>query len=168
MQKNQNNFIVQLTVNGDKMEREFSSDKRLIDFLREDMKLTGTKEGCGLGECGVCTVLLNGKPVNSCLVLLSQVHGSSVETIESLSRPDIVLHPLQRSFIESGAIQCGFCTPGMILSLKALVDTTPEPDEEQIKKQIAGNLCRCTGYKKIIDAVNSVIIERRKHGTTTF
>ena len=124
-----------------------------MEVLREDFGLTGAKNACGgEGECGACTVLLDGEAVNSCLVLISQVEGRSVLTIEGLS-PEGVPHPIQQAFIEAGAVQCGFCTPGMVLAAKALLDTHPHPDEEQIRSALSGNLCRCTGYTKIIAAV---------------
>ncbi len=126
--------------------------KSLLHVLREDLKLTGTKEGCGKGECGSCTVLLDGKPVTSCLVPISQVNGKSVITIEGIGS-EKHLHPLQKAFIEEGAVQCGFCTPGMIISSYALLKEKSIPTEDEIKEAIAGNLCRCTGYAKIIKAV---------------
>ncbi len=125
---------------------------RLIDLLRDKFDLTGTKEGCGVGECGACTVLMNGRAVNSCLVLAGQIEGCEILTIEGLANGE-VLNPLQKNFLLHGAIQCGFCTPGMVLSASALLDKNPNPNEEEIKDAIAGNLCRCTGYKQIIDAV---------------
>lgn len=127
---------------------------RLLDVLREVLGLTGTKEGCGEGECGACTVLVDGKPVDSCLVLIGQVQGRAITTIEGLSNGK-ELHPLQQAFIDEGAIQCGYCTPGMILAAKALLDSNPNPGEEEIRRSISGNLCRCTGYQKIIKAVQA-------------
>ena len=131
---------------------------RLIDLLREKFDLTGTKEGCGVGECGACTVLMNGRAVNSCLVLVGQIEGSEILTIEGLANGEI-LDPLQKNFFLHGAIQCGFCTPGMVLSASALLDKNPDPTEEEIKDAIAGNLCRCTGYKQIINAVKETAKE---------
>ena len=131
---------------------------RLIDLLRERFDLTGTKEGCGVGECGACTVLMNGRAVNSCLVLVGQIEGSEILTIEGLANGEI-LDPLQKNFLLHGAIQCGFCTPGMVLSASALLDKNSNPTEEEIKDAIAGNLCRCTGYKQIIDAVKKTAKE---------
>ncbi|MCL6098860.1 MAG: (2Fe-2S)-binding protein [Bacteroidetes bacterium] len=131
---------------------------RLIDLLREKFDLTGTKEGCGVGECGACTVLMNGRAVNSCLVLVGQIEGSEILTIEGLANGEI-LDPLQKNFLLHGAIQCGFCTPGMVLSASALLDKNSNPTEEEIKDAIAGNLCRCTGYKQIIDAVKKTAKE---------
>ncbi len=129
-----------------------SPNKRLLDVLREDFQLTGTKEGCGIGECGACTVLLNGKAVNSCLILAPQVEGAEVVTVEGLADGE-KLHPLQVSFLKHGAVQCGFCTPGMLMSSVALLNENPQPSEDEVKEAIAGNLCRCTGYKQIIDAI---------------
>jgi carbon-monoxide dehydrogenase small subunit len=125
-------------------------------LIREDLELTGTKEGCGLGECGTCTVLLDGKPIKSCITLAVQANGREVTTIEGLEKSDGTLHPLQQAFIDHGAIQCGFCTPGMILSGKALLDENPRPTELEVRQAIAGNLCRCTGYQKIVEAILSV------------
>lgn len=143
---------IAFTINGKETEVEVSPTMRLIDVIRDVLNLTGTKEGCGEGECGACTVLIDGKPVNSCLVLVGQVQGKSITTIEGLNQGK-ELHPLQKAFIEEGAIQCGYCTPGMILSAKALLDENPNPSEEDIKRAISGNLCRCTGYKKIVQAI---------------
>jgi len=131
---------------------EVDSKKRLVDMLREDLGLTSVKEGCGEGECGACTVILDGKAVTSCTVLAAQVDGCSVITLEGLSKNG-ELDKLQESFIKAGAVQCGFCTPGMILSAKALLMEKPNPTREEIKRAMAGNLCRCTGYVKIIEAV---------------
>jgi aerobic carbon-monoxide dehydrogenase small subunit len=120
--------------------------------LREDLELTGTKHGCGLGDCGACTVILNGKPVNSCLVLAIQANGGDVITVEGLAENG-KLHPIQQAFVDKGAIQCGFCSPGMILSAKALLESNPRPTEHEIRTAISGNLCRCTGYQKIVEAI---------------
>jgi len=144
--------IIQLTINGEPVEVAVEPNRTLVQLLREDLGLTGTKHGCGLGDCGACTVILDGKPVNSCLVLAVQAAGCEVLTIEGLA-DNGVLHPIQQAFVDHGAIQCGFCTPGMILSAKALLDTNPKPTETDIRTAISGNLCRCTGYQKIVEAV---------------
>jgi len=146
---------IQLTVNEEKYRLEIEPHQTLLKVLREDLGLTGTKEGCGKGDCGSCTVLVDGKAVNACLTLAVRVQGKSITTIEGLATPER-LHPLQEAFIQHGAIQCGFCTPGMILSAKALLDENPRPKEEEVKRALAGNLCRCTGYTKIIEAVMAV------------
>ena len=143
---------IHLTVNGEPYSLAIEPNRTLLQVLREDLGLTGTKEGCGKGDCGSCTVLVEGKAVDSCLTLATQVRGKSITTIEGLASGND-LHPLQKAFIEYGAIQCGFCTPGMILSAKALLDENPHPTEEEVKRALAGNLCRCTGYTKIIEAV---------------
>jgi carbon-monoxide dehydrogenase small subunit len=149
-----NKIDVSFTVNGNKVDLKVPPDRALLDVLREDLRLTGTKEGCRTGDCGACTVIMDGKTVNSCLVFACQLEGKEITTIEGLS-PDGELHPLQEAFIEEGAVQCGFCIPGMILSAKSLLDVVKDPDETQIKEALAGNLCRCTGYTKIIKAVQS-------------
>lgn len=143
---------IKLIVNDVPYELETRPERRLLDVLRDDLHLTGTKEGCSEGECGVCTVLLDGKPVDSCLVLVGQADGCRITTIEGLGDGN-ELHTLQKAFVDAGAIQCGYCTPGMILAAKAILDQNPNPTAEEIKKGIAGNLCRCTGYKKIVEAV---------------
>ena len=132
----------------------------LLDVLRQDLGLKGTKRGCDQGHCGACTVILNGKAVNACMVLAVRAHGKNIMTIEGLSSSDR-LHPLQEAFVEEGAIQCGFCTPGMILSARALLDETPEPSEQEIREAISGNLCRCTGYVKIVKAVQKAALVTR-------
>ncbi|MGI9953264.1 (2Fe-2S)-binding protein [Moorellaceae bacterium AZ2] len=141
-----------LKVNGQEMQVEAPPSITLLALLREYLGLTGTKEGCGKGECGACTVLVDGMPVNSCLLPAAKVEGREVVTIEGLARGE-KLHPLQEAFISEGAVQCGFCTPGMIMSAKALLDREPHPTREQIKEALSGNLCRCTGYVKIVQAV---------------
>lgn len=146
---------IDLTVNGKKVNLEINPNKRLIDFLRDDLNLTGVKEGCSEGECGACTVLLDGCAVTSCTVLAGQVNGREILTIEGLAENG-ELDVIQKSFIENGAVQCGFCTPGMILSCKALLMKNPNPSEDEIKRAIEGNLCRCTGYNKIVKAVQAV------------
>lgn len=142
---------IEFTVNGKVYNLTVSPTLRLIDLLREELGLTGTKEGCGEGECGSCTVIMNGKAVNSCLVLASQIRGQEILTIEALEKDG--LDKLQESFIKNSAVQCGFCTPGMLMSAKALLMKNPSPSEEEIKTAIAGNLCRCTGYNKIVQAI---------------
>lgn len=142
-------------VNGEVYELVAKPERTLLQVLREDLELTGTKEGCGEGECGSCTVLVSGKAVCSCLMLASDANGKEVTTIEGLAGGD-TLHPIQQAFIDHGAVQCGFCTGGMIMSAKALLDDNPEPTEEEIRQGIRGNLCRCTGYVKIVQAILSV------------
>ena len=146
--------MIQLTVNGEVFEVAVEPNRTLLQVLREDLGFTGTKHGCGLGDCGACTVHLDGKPVNSCLVLAVQANGREVLTIEGLAENG-KLHPIQQAFVDHGAIQCGFCSPGMILSAKALLDENPRPTEREIRTAISGNLCRCTGYQKIVEAVQS-------------
>lgn len=145
-------YFVSITINGIEYQENVSPDLTLLKFLREHLGLTGTKEGCGNGHCGACTVIMDGKAVNSCLVLAVQANGSHVVTIEGLGTPD-ELHPLQKAFIEEGAVQCGFCTSGMIMSAKALLNEKSNPEEEEIREALSGNLCRCTGYVKIVQAV---------------
>ena len=142
-----------IKVNNKNYKLFIASNKRLLDVLRDDLGLTGVKEGCSIGECGACTVIMNGKNVCSCMVLAGQAEGSEIITIEGLEGPKGELHPLQEAFIETGAVQCGFCTPGMILSSLVLLKNNLKPTEEEIKKAISGNFCRCTGYKQIIEAV---------------
>ncbi len=125
----------------------------LLELLRNELGLTGTKDGCSEGDCGACTVLLDGQAVKSCLVLAVQADGAAVQTVEGLCRPDGSLHPIQQAFVEAGAVQCGYCTPGMMLAAKALLDANSQPDKDEIRAALAGNLCRCTGYMKIIAAV---------------
>ena len=149
------NQKISITVNGVSHAMEVDPRLLLIDLLRDHLELTGTKFGCGHGDCGACTVLVDGKPANACLFLAVEVDGKKVTTIEGLAEGDR-LHPVQQAFIDNGAMQCGFCIPGMILSAKALLDETPHPTEEQVRDGIAGNLCRCTGYAKIVQAILSV------------
>jgi len=144
---------VSFVLNGTQVTATIDSSMRLIDVLRKIFKLTGTKEGCGEGECGACTVIVDGKAVNSCLFPAPEVDGKNVLTIEGLAESPDRLSPIQKAFVENGAIQCGFCTPGMIMSTKALLDENPEPTVEQIREALSGNLCRCTGYIQIINAV---------------
>ncbi len=146
---------ISFILNGKSYTQGVETNIRLIDFLREEMNLTGTKEGCGVGECGACTIIVDGDAVNSCLMLAIQIDGLSVTTIEGLADGEN-LHPLQESFIKHGAVQCGFCTPGMILSADALLQKNPKPSEDDITTALAGNLCRCTGYKQIISAIQEV------------
>jgi len=146
--------IINLTINDQAYEIAVEPNKTLADMLRYDLALTGTKKGCDTGDCGACTVILNGDAVNSCLVLAVQTDGAVVETIEGLAT-DEGLHPIQEAFVEKGAIQCGFCSPGMILSTKNLLDKNPNPTEAEIREGISGNLCRCTGYQKIFEAIDS-------------
>jgi len=154
---------VTLTVNGISSTREVEAHTRLIDLLRDELRLTGTKEGCGQGECGSCTVIMDGKTVNSCLILAPQADGRDIMTIEGLGTPE-KLHPLQESFIRKGAVQCGYCTPGLLLSAYHLLQINPHPDREEIKEGIAGNLCRCTGYVKILEAIEDVAEGRGEDG----
>lgn len=144
--------LIRITVNGQEHEVAVSPNTTLVDLLRNHLGLTGTKKGCELGDCGSCTVILDGKAVNSCLVLAVQAAGRQIQTIEGLETEDGP-HPIQKSFVEKGAIQCGFCSPGMILSAKSLLEKTPRPNEAEIRRAISGNLCRCTGYQKIIEAI---------------
>ena len=143
---------IQLTVNGEEHEVGVTPHQTLLEVLRDDLYLTGAKEGCGEGACGTCTVLLDGKPVRSCLILAVEVQGKEVTTIEGLA-PMGELHPVQKAFVEHGAIQCGFCSPGMILTTKALLDENPNPTEQEARQAISGNVCRCTGYAKIVEAM---------------
>ena len=148
---------ITLTVNGDKFELLVSPLSKLVDVLRDDLGITGTKKGCGEGECGACTVIMDGQPVSSCLVLAPQADGKSILTIEGLESQEGILDPIQESFMKKGAIQCGYCSPGMIMTTKALLQVNAHPSEEEIKDAISGNLCRCTGYQKIVDAVLDVV-----------
>ncbi|MFH1935591.1 MAG: (2Fe-2S)-binding protein [Pseudomonadota bacterium] len=152
-------IAIEIRVNGEKYDLEVKPNWTLLDVLRYELGLTGAKKGCGSGKCGCCTVLMNGKPIDSCLLLAVQANGAEVVTIEGLAAGDEP-HPLQAAFVEKGAIQCGFCTPGTILTAKALLDTNPDPQEHEIKAAIAGNLCRCTGYTKIIEAVQHCAASR--------
>ena len=146
---------IHLTVNGEPHDLLVEPRQTLVDIIRYELGLTGTKKGCDAGDCGSCTIILNGMPVNSCLILGVEADGSDILTIEGLQKGE-ELHPIQEAFINHGAVQCGFCTPGMILSAKALLDSSPHPTEEEIMRAISGNLCRCTGYKKIIEAIESL------------
>jgi carbon-monoxide dehydrogenase small subunit len=153
-------YLINLKINGEPYEVSIKPNMTLLDFLRDEIGLTGTKKGCDTGQCGACTVLLNGKPINSCLVLAADANGKEILTVEGLNRNG-KLHPLQEAFIQEGSVQCGYCTSGMLLSAKALLDENPTPGEEEVKKAIAGNLCRCTGYVRIVKAV---LMAARKMG----
>jgi carbon-monoxide dehydrogenase small subunit len=144
---------IKLNVNGKQLRVPVKPTDTLVDVLRDTLGLTGTKKSCGEGDCGVCTVVVDGKAIHSCLTLAMDVQGRTITTIEGLEREDGTLHSLQEAFVENGAIQCGFCTPGMIMSAKALLDEVPNPAEEEVRQALSGNLCRCTGYVKIIQAV---------------
>ena len=145
-------IVIKFVLNGEPVEVEVPTHWTLLRLLREKLGLTGTKEGCGIGECGACTVLLDGMPVNACLVLVPKVGGRKIETIEGIGSRES-LHPLQKSFIDHGAIQCGFCTPGILMSSKVLLSTKSNPTREEVKEAISGHLCRCTGYHQIIEAI---------------
>jgi carbon-monoxide dehydrogenase small subunit len=144
-------MLINIDVNGKGYELDISPNIRLLDLLRDKLGLIGTKEGCGEGECGACTVIMDGECVNSCLVMAFQANNSEIVTIEGLERNG-KLHPLQRAYMEEGSVQCGFCIPGMIMATKALLDKNPNPSREEIREGMSGNLCRCTGYNKAVDA----------------
>lgn len=152
---------ITLKVNGRKYTREVVENKNLLHFIREDLGLTGTKEGCGAGECGACTVIMNGRPVNSCLILAVEADGAELQTIEGEAKNG-KLSKLQRAFHENHAVQCGFCTPGMIMSAKVLLDSNKKPTVEEIKEAIEGNFCRCTGYQQIIEAIQDATGQLKK------
>jgi carbon-monoxide dehydrogenase small subunit len=154
--------VVEVTINGERQELTLEPYRSLLDVLRNEVGLTGTKKGCDVGDCGACTVLLDGKPVNSCLVLGVEVGGCEVVTIEGLQPDPERLHPLQESFMQHGGAQCGFCTPGFIMMAKALLDENPDPTEDEIRFGIAGNICRCTGYTKIVTAIQAAAKELRE------
>lgn len=143
---------IKITVNGEMYSFQVKNNETLLDILRERLDLSGTKEGCGTGDCGACTVIMNDVAVNSCIVLAVEADGKKVQTIEGLSATGN-LHPIQDAFVKAGAVQCGYCTPGMIMSTKALLDHNPKPSEKEIRKALSGNICRCTGYVKIVKAV---------------
>jgi carbon-monoxide dehydrogenase small subunit len=157
---------VTLTLNGSGTTLDVPGTMRLLDLLRDVCGLTGTKEGCGKGECGACSVLLDGQLVNACLVLACQVHGRDVVTIEGLAQTG-VLDDVQQAFVDTGAVQCGFCIPGMVLAAEALLRKHPEPRDADIRRGLSGNLCRCTGYSKIVDAVKLAAQRRRTAGETS-
>ena len=157
-------YAIEMTINGELKESEVSASETLLHALREKFGHVEVKEGCGKGDCGACAVLLNGKAVNACLTLAVQAHRQEVMTLKGIGTPENP-HPLQKSFVNHGAIQCGFCTPGMIVSAKALLDQNPHPTRDNIREAISGNLCRCTGYKKIIDAIVDAASQLRKRQT---
>ncbi len=143
---------IRMKVNGQWREAETTPDRLLIDLLREEFGFTGTKKGCGEGECGACTVILNGRPLLACLIPAAKAEGADILTVEGLT-PEQGLHPIQQAFQDEGAVQCGYCTPGMVMTAKALIDENPSPTEAEIKRAISGNICRCTGYTKIVAAI---------------
>jgi carbon-monoxide dehydrogenase small subunit len=148
-------ILITLNVNGDEHQVYTYYTRTLLEVLREDLHIKGTKQGCRAGECGACTVLIDDKPMNACMVLAAQAQGNTIVTIEDLANGD-ELHPLQESFVENGAIQCGYCSPGFIMVGKALLDKNPHPTEDEIQTAVSGNICRCTGYQKIIQAIDKV------------
>jgi carbon-monoxide dehydrogenase small subunit len=152
---------VRLTVNDVDFDIKVRPCATLLEVLRDDLSLTGTKEGCGVGECGACTVLMEDEAVNACLVLAGEANGKRITTIEGLAKGE-TLHPIQQAFLETGGLQCGFCTPGMILSAKVLLDENKNPSEEQIRKALEGNFCRCTGYTKVIASVHAAALKMRE------
>ena len=154
-------MIIRFVLNGEETQIDCAPDRRVIDLLREDFGLTGIKEGCGSGECGTCTILVDGENRLSCLMLAVQLEGKSITTIEGLAGENRQ-HPLQEAFIRCGAVQCGYCSPGMILAARALLTENPEPTREQIREALSGNLCRCTGYQKIVDAVEAAARTMKK------
>lgn len=155
---------INLKVNGIKYSVDVQPDETLLDVLREKLDITSPKRGCEKGECGACTVIMNDLAVNSCLVVAMEAHNAEIYTVESLKKNG-KLHPLQRAFIDYGAVQCGFCTPGMLMSAKALLDRNPDPTEDEIKEAIAGNICRCTGYKPIVEAIKKAVPMMKKEGS---
>jgi carbon-monoxide dehydrogenase small subunit len=156
-------MIIRFTLNGEEKEIEAAPDRRVVDLLREDLGLTGTKESCGMGECGACTILVDGVTRLSCLMLAAQLQGRSITTIEGLGSKE-ALHPVQEAFVEKGAVQCGFCIPGMVLASVDFLREHPAPTREEIRKGLSGNLCRCTGYHKIVDAVEAAASRLAERG----
>ena len=152
--------LVTTTINGDEVEFTCRTEQTLLDVLREDLHMTGTKNGCGSGDCGACTVILDGRPVNACLVLGVELNGANIETIEGMAKGN-ELHPLQQKFLDHAALQCGICTPGILNMAKALLEKNPDPTESEVRFGLAGNLCRCTGYDKIVRAVLDAAVEMR-------
>jgi carbon-monoxide dehydrogenase small subunit len=152
---------VTMTVNGDEVDFLCEADQSLLSVLRDELEMTGTKEGCGTGDCGACSVTVDGRLICSCLILAVEAEGKSVETIEGMAEGD-KLHPLQTKFLEHSALQCGVCTPGMLVAAKALLDMNPDPSETEVRYWLAGNLCRCTGYQSIVDAVLDAAAEMRR------
>ncbi len=148
-------ILITLNINGDEHQVHTYYTRTLLEVLREDLHIKGTKQGCRAGECGACTVIMDDKPVNACMVLAAQAQGNTIVTIEDLAQGD-ELHPLQESFVENGAIQCGYCSPGFIMVGKALLDKNPDPTKDEIETAVSGNICRCTGYQKIIQAIDKV------------
>ncbi|MEP6752897.1 MAG: (2Fe-2S)-binding protein [Candidatus Dormiibacterota bacterium] len=163
MERDVERLVLALDVNGERAELLVPVHKTLLEVLREDMQLTGTKHGCELGECGTCTVLIDGKPELSCLVLPVQVEGRAITTIEGMANGS-ELHPLQQAFAELGAAQCGYCTPGILLAAKSLIESNEDPTRDEIREALAGNLCRCTGYSKIIEAIELASDRTRRAG----
>jgi carbon-monoxide dehydrogenase small subunit len=151
---------LEFTINAKEVQVDVDPDMRALDLIRDVLGLTGTKEGCGRGECGACTILVDGVPVSSCLMYAPKLNGKTVLTIEGLGEGED-LHPIQKAFLDEGAVQCGFCTPGMIMSAKALLDRTEDPTEDEIEEAISGNICRCTGYSKIVKAIKRASEEKR-------
>ena len=152
--------LIQLTVNGETHDLVVPPTRTLLDLIRDDLGLTGTKRGCDLGACGACAVLLDGRPVNACLVLAVEAAGQEIVTIEAIASGG-KLHPVQEAFVQQGAVQCGFCTPGLVVTVKALLDERPNASESEIREAISGNICRCTGYVKVLDAVRAAAREQK-------
>ena len=152
---------IKLKINGHKVEKWVKSSTTLLDFLRNDMELTGVKEGCGVGECGACTVIMNGQAVRSCLILAVEADGTEITTIEGIAKNG-ELSTVQRAFVENGAVQCGFCIPGFVMAGENLLDRKPEPTKEDIQEAFSGHLCRCTGYKQIMESMDVAVEEKKK------